>query len=576
MSTITSMTRQEGASVRPLPRKPTPTPNSIAVAVTLLLLLCAAVWSTVDLRINLATITDSISNATNFIARMFPLDFPPVEELAAMTFETLAIVVLATVLAVLISIPVALYAAWNTTSGKYSRGGARLIIVLMRAVPDLILAIIFLRIFGFGALPGILAMGLHSVGMIGKLYADAVEELDNAPQEAIRAAGGGRVQQIVSGILVPLMPQMIATALHRFDINLRISVILGYVGVGGIGLAIATALRSLDYQRGMALALVVLLLCIVVELISGAIRAALLGGDRSRGRNRAISWADKVSGNWVSRGSKQNSAKEEFNATTVPVSPPWTADRVRRFLSITAVLAIVFLSLIGAEFSWEALGYGIANAPATLGAFFPPAGGDILPVLLSEMLVTVQIALSATLLGSILAVPIGIFAARNVVTNRPVQTFFRVLIVFIRGLPELILAIIFVVITGLGGVAGTLALAIGAVGLLSKLVADSLEETDVRVQQAVQAHGASRTQVFFAATVRQSAPAFVAHIMYLLDSNIRAATLLGIVGAGGIGFLLLNASRVMQFDVVTTIVILVLAVVLAVEALSLWIRKAVH
>jgi phosphonate transport system permease protein len=192
------------------------------------------------------------------------------------------------------------------------------------------------------------------------------------------------------------------------------------------------------------------------------------------------------------------------------------------------------------------------------------------------MLVTVQIALSATLLGSILAVPIGIFAARNVVTNRPVQTFFRVLIVFIRGLPELILAIIFVVITGLGGVAGTLALAIGAVGLLSKLVADSLEETDVRVQQAVQAHGASRTQVFFAATVRQSAPAFVAHIMYLLDSNIRAATLLGIVGAGGIGFLLLNASRVMQFDVVTTIVILVLAVVLAVEALSLWIRKAVH
>lgn len=576
MSTITSMTRQEGASVRPLPRKPTPTPNSIAVAVTLLLLLCAAVWSTVDLRINLATITDSISNATNFTARMFPLDFPPVEELAALIFETLAIVVLATVLAVLISIPVALYAAWNTTSGKYSRGGARLIIVLMRAVPDLILAIVFLRIFGLGALPGILAMGLHSVGMIGKLYADAVEELDNGPQEAIRAAGGGRVQQIVSGILVPLMPQMIATALHRFDINLRISVILGYVGVGGIGLAIATALRSLDYQRGMALALVVLLLCIVVELISGAIRAALLGGDRSRGRNRAISWADKVPGNWVSRGSKQNGAKEEFNAATVPVSPPWTADRVRRFLSITAVLAIVFLSLIGAEFSWEALGYGIANAPATLGAFFPPAGGDILPVLLSEMLVTVQIALSATLLGSILAVPIGIFAARNVVTNRPVKTFFRVLIVFIRGLPELIVAIIFVVITGLGGVAGTLALAIGAVGLLSKLVADSLEETDVRVQQAVQAHGASRTQVFFAATVRQSAPAFVAHIMYLLDSNIRAATLLGIVGAGGIGFLLINASRVMQFDVVTTIVILVLAVVLAVEALSLWIRKAVH
>ncbi len=575
MSTITSIPRRAGASERSLPRKPPPTPNSISVAATLLLLLCAAVWSTVELRINLATIADSISNATNFVARMFPLDFPPPGELAALIFETLAIVVLATVLAVLISIPVALFAAWNTTAGKYSRGAARVIIVLARAVPDLILAIVFLRIFGLGALPGILAMGLHSVGMIGKLYADAVEELDNGPQEAIRAAGGSRVQQVVSGILVPLMPQIIATALHRFDINLRISVILGYVGVGGIGLAIAHSLRSLNYQRGMALALVILLLCIAVELISGAIRAALLGGDRSRGRNRAVSWADRVSENWVSRGSKKN-GQEKFDAGTRPVVPPWTADRVRRFLSITAVLAIVFLSLIGAEFSWDALGYGLANAPATLGAFFPPAGGDILPVLLSEMLVTLQIALSATLLGSILAVPIGIFAARNVVTNRPVQTFFRVLIVFIRGLPELIVAIIFVVITGLGGVAGALALALGAVGLLSKLVADSLEETDVRVQQAVQAHGASRTQVFFAATVRQSAPAFIAHVMYLLDSNIRAATLLGIVGAGGIGFLLLNASRVLQFDVVTTIVMLVLVVVLTVEALSLWIRKAVH
>ena len=576
MSTIISIPRPDVAPERFLPRKPLPRANSVAVAATLFLLLCAAVWSTVELRINLATIADSISNATNFVARMFPLDFPPPGELAALIFETLAIVVLATLLAVIISIPVSLLAAWNTTSGKFGRGGARVVIVLARAVPDLILAIVFLRIFGLGALPGILAMGLHSVGMIGKLYADAVEELDNGPQEAIRAAGGGRVQQIVSGIVVPLMPQIIATALHRFDINLRISVILGYVGIGGIGLAIATALRSLNYQRGMALALVVLLLCIAVELVSGTIRAALLGGDRSRSRNRRVSWAGRVSESWVCRGSKGNGAKEGFGAAAGPVTPPWTADRVRRFLSVTAVLAIVFLSVIGAEFSWEALGYGLANAPATLGAFIPPAGGDILPVLLSEMLVTVQIALAATLLGSIVAIPIGIFAARNVVTNRPVQTVFRLLIVFIRGLPELIVAIIFVVITGLGGVAGALALAIGAIGLLSKLVADSLEETDVRVQQAVQAHGASPIQVFFAATVRQSAPAFVAHIMYLLDSNIRAATLLGIVGAGGIGFLLLNASRVMQFDVVTTIVILVLIVVLTVEALSLWIRKAVH
>lgn len=192
--------------------------------------------------------------------------------------------------------------------------------------------------------------------------------------------------------------------------------------------------------------------------------------------------------------------------------------------------------------------------------------------LLPELLVTIEIALAATLLGAVLALPIGILAARNVVPNRAVQMTFRVLIVLVRGIPELILAIIFVVITGLGGVAGTLALAIGAVGLLSKLVADSLEETDTRVQDALRANGATGAQVFVAPTLRQAAPAFVTHLMYLLDVNVRSATLL--VGAGGIGFYLLNASRVMQFDVVTTIVLLVLAVVLVIEGLAVFVRKA--
>lgn len=164
----------------------------------------------------------------------------------------------------------------------------------------------------------------------------------------------------------------------------------------------------------------------------------------------------------------------------------------------------------------------------------------------------------------------------DVVAHRAVHKTFRVLIVVARGIPDLILAIIFVVISRLGEAAGTLALSIGAIGLLSKLIADSIEETDPQVQEAERATGAGEAQVFFSATPRQAAPAFVAHIMYLLDTNIRSATLLGVVGAGGIGFLLLNASRVNQFDVVTMVLILMVAVVLLVEALSMWLHRAVR
>src|SRR5699024_12839750 len=101
-------------------------------------------------------------------------------------------------------------------------------------------------------------------------------------------------------------------------------------------------------------------------------------------------------------------------------------------------------------------------------------------------------------------------------------------------------------------------------------------ETDIDVQEEVRAGGASNGQVFFAVTIRQAAPAFIAPTLSLLDTNIRSATLLGVVGAGGIGFQLLNALRVNQFDVVTYILIVMVGVVLAVEVLSMWLRKAVR
>jgi phosphonate transport system permease protein len=546
-----------------LPQRPAPRVGSIAAALVLIALAAAGIWSVSSLGINLVTIASSLDNAVAFTQRMIPLDFPPLAETVSLVLETLAIVFLATFLSVVLSVPLALAAANATTRGRLSQGTARTLIVLARAIPDLVLAIVFLRMFGLGATAGIIAMGIHSVGMVAKLYADAIEELDDGPRESIEAAGGHRGQQISSAIPQVLMPQLVATALHRFDINLRTSVLLGYVGVGGIGLAIADSLRTLDYQRGMALALIVLVLCIAIELLSGAIRAAIM--KRSGGSVVGGTWADRL----FSKGGTGTSGD-------LRLTPPWTAARVQRFLAGAVVLVLLVASLWRVDSSLAVLWDGLLALPETLALFLPPSAGGSMESLLEQMLVTVQIALAATFIGAVLAIPIGILAANNVVANKAVRSFFRVLIVVVRGIPELILAIIFVVISGLGSVAGTLALAVGAVGLLSKLVADSLEETDTEVQDAMRTAGASEAQVFFAATVRQAAPAFIAHTMYLLDSNIRAATLLGVVGAGGIGFLLLNASRVNQFDVVTMILLLMVAVVLAVEALSMWLRKVVR
>ncbi|WP_236792747.1 phosphonate ABC transporter, permease protein PhnE [Amycolatopsis sp. GM8] len=527
-------------TVRTLAR---PKTGPVAATLTLLALFALAAWAVGDLRINVATLVDSAGNAADFAGRMLPLDFPPAGELLKLTGQTLSIVVCSTLLSVVISIVLAVLAAGNTTPHRGARFASRAVIVAARAVPDVVLAIVFFRVFGFGAMAGILAMGLHSVGMVGKLYADAIEQIDEGPRAAVRAGGAAGGQELIAGVLPQVLPALVATALHRLDINLRVSVVLGFVGVDGLGYAIATSLRELDYRRGMALALVVLILCVVVEFLSGAIRNALL-------RPKVTMPPPRRAGQ---------------------VSPQWTMARIGKTGYAVLTLVIVLASIWGAHLSAGQFFGALGNLGHTLSLFWPP---EFLPVLAGDLWETVKIALAATLLGAVLALPFGALAARNVAPNA--ARFFRLLIVGVRGIPELVLAIVFVVISGLGPVAGALALAVGVVGLLGKLVADSLEEVDPGVEQALRATGAGRWQVFFSATLPQAAPAFVAHVLYQLDVNIRSATLLGIVGAGGIGFDLLNASRVLEFGAVTAILALVFVVVMAVELLAVGLRRVVR
>jgi phosphonate transport system permease protein len=376
------------------------------------------------------------------------------------------------------------------------------------------------------------------------------------------------------------MPAIVATGLHRFDINLRNSVILGWVGVGGIGLELSTALSIRDYDRGLALAFVVLVLCIVTEIISGLWRSRLLGRKAEPTRFGILWGINKLRSRYTKQSASETAVNGDVSSRSGPADSrtlrPWDFNRVTQTIFTVALIGIILVSLWYSEVNWQRFIEGFQNLPEALGLFLPPDHAGNLELLLQELLVTLQIALAGTLIGAILAVPVGILAARNVSPNATVAKFFRTVIVVTRGIPELILAIIFVIISGMGPVAGALALAVGAMGLLSKLIADSLEETDTRVQEALRANGATETQIFFGATLRQVAPAGIAHVIYQLDVNFRSATLLGVVGAGGIGFYLLNANRVLQFEVVTFILVLIVLVVLALEAIAILLRNIVR
>ena len=231
-------------------------------------------------------------------------------------------------------------------------------------------------------------------------------------------------------------------------------------------------------------------------------------------------------------------------------------------------------SVVISDIQWRDFITFWGKVPAIAVQFWPPTFGSYeYTTMLEAMWKTIAIALAATFLTLLGSVVIGSLAARNVAPNNFISSGSRFILVVIRGIPEVILAIVLIVVTGLGGQAGTLALAICGVGLLGKLIADSFEEVNPGPERALTATGATRLQVFAGATFPQGVRSLIGHTFYLLDTNVRAATILGIVGGGGIGYYLLNAGQGSKYGVVTAIVIMILVTVLAVEGLAMWMRR---
>ncbi|SPL97865.1 Phosphonate ABC transporter permease protein phnE1 (TC 3.A.1.9.1) [[Actinomadura] parvosata subsp. kistnae] len=257
------------------------------VAAALLVAAVAVTWLAFWwIGLSAASLAAGLDDTARLLARMWPPDLPGAADVARMVAETLLIAVAGTGLAALASVPLAFVAARTHRGPRWLRPVARTVVVLTRAVPTLAFAILFVRIFGLGPPAGALAVAVHSVGMIAKLLADAVEEADPAPAEAARACGAGEAQVAVSAVLPRVLPALTAIVLYRLDINIRASAVLGVVGAGGIGVALQTALGSLNYHRAAGIICVIVVLVLLLELLSVALRRRT-GAGRAAGTRLA-------------------------------------------------------------------------------------------------------------------------------------------------------------------------------------------------------------------------------------------------------------------------------------------------
>jgi phosphonate transport system permease protein len=217
-------------------------------------------------------LTEGLPSIAHLIGEMFPPDFRAARSWVRPLLDTLAMSVAGTALATALSLPLALLAARNTTPHLAVYALARGLLNALRTVPELILGILFVAAVGFGALPGVLALGLHSVGMVGKFFAEAIEHVDTAPVEAARAVGASPLQVIVHGIFPQILPKMADLLVYRWEYNFRASTVMGAVGAGGIGLQLIASLRLMQYQEVSAILLVILATVTLVDTLGAALR----------------------------------------------------------------------------------------------------------------------------------------------------------------------------------------------------------------------------------------------------------------------------------------------------------------
>ena len=206
---------------------------------------------------------------------MVPPDFSRWSHWVVPLRDTLAMSVAGTALTVLLSLPLALLAAPNTAPNALVLRAARTLLAAFRSVPEIILGILFVAAVGFGALPGVLALALHSTGMVAKFFAEAIEHVDPKPLEAAQAAGASPLQVVTHAVLPQVLPQLADITIYRWEYHFRASAVLGIVGAGGIGFELMAALRLIQYDQVAAILLAVLGCVLVVDGIGAALRRRL-------------------------------------------------------------------------------------------------------------------------------------------------------------------------------------------------------------------------------------------------------------------------------------------------------------
>jgi len=515
-----------------------------------------------------------------FVRSLFPPDFSPafLRVVGAAIVRTAAIAIAGTSAAIVIGLPLGVL----STPSLWQRGlllageppglaklavawfsrGCRALLGFMRAVPDLMWALIFVVAVGLGPIAGVLALAVSYGGLLGRIYADVFEDVDSRALEAIHATGATRLQVFLLAIWPQAQPGIVSYTLYLLECCARSASVLGFIGAGGIGYEINLSMRLFSYDQLLTLILALVGLVAATDLFSRYVR----GGLRANARTGVLK-----------RQNPPQSASTQPNSSSHPNRRPlafW-------LVLVAAVLASFYLcGFFGGSYSGM---FGRMSRFAS--AMFPQ---DLTPKFIRSLgvplLQTIGISVMGTLIGIAIGALLALPAASNIVfvnedepgrrspLGRAIRASFyygsRLLLNLLRSIPELVWVLICILAIGLGPFAGTLAIGLHTGGVLGKLYAETLEEVPVPAVNALRAAGGRLMQILVWGIWPQARPTLVSYTVLRWEMNLRVSTILGLVGGGGLGQAIYNNVQLGFYSRTITIIAIVYGLVIIVDWLG--------
>jgi phosphonate transport system permease protein len=552
----------------------------IALATAAGLVIC---WRTAEIRPQALFDPDSLAAVLRFIRELFPPDFTPafLPVVGLAIARTVAIAIAGTALSILVAFPLGVLSTgtlWHrgvlldaeprgplliisTTASRASRA----LLGFLRAVPDLMWGLLFVVAVGLGSVAGTLAVAVSYGGVLGRVYADIFEDVDTGPLEALHATGASRAQVFLRGIWPQAAPSVAAYTLYSFECCVRAASVLGFIGAGGLGYEISLSMKMFSYGQVLTLLLAYFGLGMLTDGVSRFLRRRL-------------------------HANAPGSVRSSVAGRGTPSLPRGVLGRLSNVRVDVLILAAMIWSFYASGLIGGALtdGAALERMARFVGKLVPP---DLSPAFLTSLsgplLQTIGISVSGTILGiavgSVLALPATstlIFtdeAGRQSPLDRLIRwsaySGSRLVLTVLRSIPELVWVLIAVLAVGLGPFAGTLALGLHTAGVLGKLYSETFEEVPHQPVEALRAAGARTIQLLIWAIWPLARRTLASYTVLRWEMNLRASTVLGLVGGGGLGQAMYNYVQLGFYAQVATLILIVYGLVVASDRISSSVRQ---